>query len=75
MLNFFLLKLFMCICIQSALITFRKIYQSKILFLSHLQILITYFLNSSSMNLRVNDLITNEKKEEKNKKMNDSLFV
>ena len=35
----------------------------------------TYFLNSFSMSLKVNDLIMNEKKEKKNKKMNDSLSV
>ena len=75
MLNFFSLKLFVCICTQSALITFRKIYQSEILLLSHLQVLTTYFLNSFLMSLGVNDLIVNEEEEEEDKEMNDSLFI
>ena len=65
----------MCICTQSALITFKKICQLEILFSLHLQVLITYFLNFFSMSLKVNDLIMNEEKEKKNKKMNDSLFI
>ena len=35
----------------------------------------TYFLNSSSVSLGVNDLIVNEEKEEEDKEMNDSLPV
>ena len=39
----------------------------------------TYFLNSSLMSLRVNDLITDEKKKEKEvkkkRKMNNLIFV
>ena len=37
----------------------------------------TYFFNSFLINLKVNDLIVNERKKEekKNKKMNDSLFI
>ena len=75
MLNSFLLKLFVCICTQSALITFKKICQLRVLLLLHLQILMTYFLNSSLMSLRVNDLIVNEEKKEKDKEMNNSLFI
>ena len=75
MLNSFSLKLFVCICTQSALITFKKICQLRILLLLHLQVLITYFFDSFSMNLRVDDLIADEEEEEKDRKMNDSLFI
>ena len=65
----------MCICTQSTLITFKKIYQSEILFLLHLQVSMTYFLNFFLMNLKVNDLIVNEEEKKKDRKMNDSLFI
>ena len=35
----------------------------------------TYFLNSSSVSLEVNDLIVNEEEEEEDREMNDSLFI
>ena len=35
----------------------------------------TYFLDSFSMSLRVDDLIADEGEEKEDRKMNDSLFV
>ena len=75
MLNSFSLKLSVCICTQSALITFKKICWLRVLLLSHLWILITYFLDSFLMSLKVNDLIADEEEKEENKEMNDSLFI
>ena len=42
-----------------------------------MQVLMTYFLDFFLMSLKMNDLIADEKKEkkDKNKKMNDLLFI
>ena len=74
-LNFFKLKLSVCICTHSALIKLKKNYYLKNLLLLHLWIMMTYSFDFFLKNIEVNDLIMKKKKKKKKKKMNILSYV